>query len=131
MWESALTARDLALQTHATERNAPLAPAQYGPLDVALQQKLLAGSAALHNGLHLPSRNGPQGENADAAWITPNPRFVIKAKLKDGKKIFLNLCGNEKVEPWHYKELIMEDQGSTTDQKGGVRVPMSIGPCQC
>ncbi|OEH77295.1 hypothetical protein cyc_08327 [Cyclospora cayetanensis] len=146
MWDSALSARDLALQAKSAQGShlgSRAWPETVG--DTQQQQYLdLATPTLLHQHLHaedsidpelrIPGLSGPQEEGEGAVWINPSPFFVIKSKLKSGKKLFLNVCGHQRIEPWHYKELLTPEaggegsRGSNTEQRG-IRVPMSIGPC--
>lgn len=140
MWESALSARDLVLQSEGPlgvppgASGVPEGPGMLGnrgggalgALGTRQEDELLNTTASLTAGLPgvgLDSLKQPGGARA---WIRPKPQFVIKTRIKGGTKLFLNICSHEQVDPWHYKELLAEEgQGS----QGGIRIPMSIGPC--
>lgn len=134
MWESAISARDLLLQEQDRPRAFPGSFGAAGPnnlwevggdageaLGINQREQLLHMSA----GPHMASSLKEEGGGA-ALWIRPAPQFVIKARLQRGQKLFLNICSHPQIEPWHYKEVLSEEgQGP----QGGVRIPMSIGPC--
>lgn len=65
----------------------------------------------------------PTAPKEEAAWIHPQPEFVVKVKPSNGKVVFINVCSHQKIEPWHLKDLLNQ-------QHQGIRIPMSIGPCE-
>ncbi|CDJ51749.1 hypothetical protein, conserved [Eimeria brunetti] len=127
MWDAAISARDALLQAQGS----PGAPGARGPPDLwgvgedaaaalGLQQQLLHADAASQ--LAAPLKEEGRGV---AVWISPAPGHVIKARLQNGQKLFLNICSHPKIEPWHYKEVLA---GEGQAPQGGIRIPMSIGP---
>ncbi|KAL8447626.1 hypothetical protein Emag_004236 [Eimeria magna] len=130
MWEAALGARDLALgRLESTQPASPSAASNAGVSALHLQQQLLLGAGGPlqqqeQQRLVLPDQKKLEGgEDGGGVWISPIPCFVLKKHLKEGKKVFLNLCGHDKIERWHHKELLVGNQ-----QKEGIRIPISIGP---
>ncbi|CDJ68183.1 hypothetical protein, conserved [Eimeria necatrix] len=140
MWESALSARDLVLQSEGPlgvppgASGVPEGPGMLGnrgggalgALGTRQEDELLNTTASLTAGLPGVGLDYLKQPGGARAWIRPKPQFVIKTRVKGGTKLFLNICSHEQVDPWHYKELLAEEgQGS----QGGIRIPMSIGPC--
>lgn len=140
MWQTALAARDAALQGWSEEQllshaaaSSPVGASWGLSAGAGPQQQQLLGAAEAE--LLLPGGSIIDSKSADAAatWVEPRPHYVMKAKLQDGQKLFINLCGHEAIEPWHFKELLEEERAAAglQQQHGqGIRVPLSIGPCQ-
>ena len=83
-------------------------------------QKLMNNPAELQNTLNnlKNSQNGIDPEGG--ITITPEPYCCVKVQDETGQKIFLNLCGSDKVDPPKEQHIL------EMNNQEGIRIPLSL-----
>jgi len=83
-------------------------------------QKLMNNPAELQNTLN-NLKNGQNGIDPEGGiTITPEPYCCVKVQDETGQKIFLNLCGSDKVDPPKEQHIL------EMNNQEGIRIPLSL-----
>ena len=83
-------------------------------------QKLMNNPAELQNTLN-NLKNSQNGIDAEGGiTITPDPYCCVKVQDETGQKIFLNLCGSDKVDPPKEQHIL------EMNNQEGIRIPLSL-----
>ena len=83
-------------------------------------QKLMNNPAELQNTLN-NLKNAQNGIDPDGGiTITPDPYCCVKVQDETGQKIFLNLCGSDKVDPPKEQHIL------EMNNQEGIRIPLSL-----
>ena len=83
-------------------------------------QKLMKNPAELQNTLN-NLKSGKNGIDPDGGiTITPEPYCCVKVQDETGQKIFLNLCGSDKVDPPKEQHIL------EMNNQEGIRIPLSL-----
>ena len=83
-------------------------------------QKLMNNPAELQNTLN-NLKNGQNGIDPEGGiTITPEPYCCVKVQDETGQKIFLNLCGSDKVDPPKEQHIL------EMNNQEGLRIPLSL-----
>ena len=83
-------------------------------------QKLMNNPAELQNTLN-NLKSGQNGIDPDGGiTITPEPYCCVKVQDETGQKIFLNLCGSDKVDPPKEQHIL------EMNNQEGIRIPLSL-----
>ena len=83
-------------------------------------QKLMNNPAELQNTLN-NLKNGQNGIDPEGGiTITPEPYCCVKVQDETGQKIFLNLCGSDKIEPPKEQHIL------EMNNQEGIRIPLSL-----
>ena len=83
-------------------------------------QKLMNNPAELQNTLN-NLKNAQNGIDPEGGiTITPDPYCCVKVQDETGQKIFLNLCGSDKVDPPKEQHIL------EMNNQEGIRIPLSL-----
>ena len=83
-------------------------------------QKLMNNPTELQNTLN-NLKSGKNGIDPDGGiTITPEPYCCVKVQDETGQKIFLNLCGSDKVDPPKEQHIL------EMNNQEGIRIPLSL-----
>ena len=83
-------------------------------------QKLMNNPAELQNTLN-NLKSGQNGIDPEGGiTITPEPYCCVKVQDETGQKIFLNLCGSDKVDPPKEQHIL------EMNNQEGIRIPLSL-----
>jgi hypothetical protein len=83
-------------------------------------QKLMNNPAELQNTLN-NLKNGQNGIDPEGGiTITPEPYCCVKVQDETGQKIFLNLCGSDKIDPPKEQHIL------EMNNQEGIRIPLSL-----
>ena len=83
-------------------------------------QKLMNNPAELQNTLN-NLKSGQTGIDPEGGiTITPEPYCCVKVQDETGQKIFLNLCGSDKVDPPKEQHIL------EMNNQEGIRIPLSL-----